>query len=118
MTEYRYELREVSGVEYNGHADVSFFSFTNGCRSPITPAGHSDKRRFPEGTVVLVRLRKAPDQESHYMEAFAKVTQFSESGRPTEFGDSLDNRMLGRWEPPAPDQVIYDERTKEVTEIR
>lgn len=118
MPEYRYELRVVDGSDYNSFADISQWYFTNGCSSSTSPAGHSDKRRFPKGTVVLVRLRKATDQEGYYMEGFAKVTKFSKTGRPVGFGDNLANRILGRWEPPSPSQVIYDERTKEVKEIR
>ncbi len=120
--EYRYELRVIDDTDYNSHADVSFWYFTNGVCSATSPAGHSDKRRFPSGTVVLCRLRKGRDQtgkEGYFMEGFAKVTKFSEGGRPIEFGDSLSNRQLGYWQPSAPDEVIYDERIKgEVKEIR
>lgn len=122
MEEYRYELRVINDTDYNSHADISFWYFSNGACSPTFPAGHSDKRRFPSGTVVLCRLRKGKDhngKEGYFMEGFAKVTKISGDGRPVEFGGSLSNRCVGYWEPPGPNEVIYDERIKgEVKEIK
>ncbi len=113
---YRYELREIADIDYNSHADVSLWDFTNGVSSSTSPAGHSDKRMFPAGTVVLCRLEKATDtkgKKGYFLEGFAKVTEFSKSGRPIEFGDPLDNRARGRyWRPPLSKDIIYDERKR------
>jgi len=113
--EYRYELREINDTDYNSFADVSFWYFTNGFSSSTSPAGHSDKRTFPPGTVVLCRLRKGTDdagKQGYFMEGFAKVKKFSNNGRPVEFGESLSNRYLGGWIAPGQNQIIYDARAK------
>ena len=109
--EYRYELRIVDGVAYNSHADVSFFYFKNGIRSSVSPAGHSDVRNFPEGTVVVCRLKKAEEEKGYFIEGLAEVTKFSKKGRPTEFGHTINNRVIsGRWIEPGPDTPINDAR--------
>ena len=120
-SEYRYELRKISDSDYNSHADVSFWYFTNGFRSPTSPAGHSDKRRFPSGTVVLCRLKKGADEKGKkgwFMQAFAKVVKFSKVGRPIGFDNSLSNEaLLGYWKPPSRNEVVYDARTKRTKKI-
>lgn len=112
MKEIRYELRTIEDTDYCSHGDISVWYFTNGVCSKTTPAGHSDKRRFPLGTVVLCRLERSGDDDGYYLEGFAKVTKFSQCGRPIAFGDSLSNRIQGFWSPPTAKSVIYDERVK------
>lgn len=122
MEEYRYEFRVIDYADYNSHADVLFWYFTDSSYCSTSPVGHFDKRRFPSGTIVLCRLRKGEyhtGKEGYFMEGFAKVTKFSEDGRPVKFGDSLSNRYLGHWEPPGPKEIIYDKRIKkEIKEIK
>jgi len=113
-TNYRYELRKVTDSDYCSHGDVSYWYFTNGVSSYTSPAGHSDARRFPSDTVVLCRLRKSTDpaNKGYFLEGFAKVLKFSKDGKPAKFGDSLNNRPTGYWEPPTAGQIIYDERER------
>mgnify|MGYP003395103748 CR=1 FL=1 len=118
----RYELRIIEDSDYRSYANSSFWHFTNDTGFSTTPAGHSDKRKFPSGTTVLCRLKNDKDDkgiEGYFLEGFAKITKFSRNGRPVEFGDSLSNILQGHWTPPASDEIIYDERIKgEVKEIR
>ena len=122
MEEHRYELRVINDTEYNSYSDISDWYFSNGYRSSTCPAGHSDKRRFPPGTVVLCLFIKGKNdkgKDGYFMAGFAKVTKFSEGGCPVEFGESLSNTRIGRWEPPGPEEVIYDGRVQgEAKEIK
>lgn len=114
MSGYRYELRVVSDYDYNSHADVGFFYFTNGVRSAFSPAGNSEKRLRDK--VVLCRLRsggKTPDgKDGYYFCGLAEVNKFSEDGRPIEFGYYTNNCSHGGWVPPTAEDTIYDERAE------
>ena len=111
---YAYAMRIIEEVAYESHSGVSLWRFTNGVISITTSGGRSDKNNFPPGTIVLCRLKEVSKKGRHgyFFLGFAKVTKFSEDGRPIEFGDSLSNKPLGHWESPPRGEIIFDEREK------
>ena len=96
-----YVMVNVTDTDYNSHADIGFFYFSNGQMGGITPGGHSDKR-FRGKTIVMIR-----DQDGNGVKVrgFAEVTEFSDEGRPIAFGWER-----GKWKSPGLDEDIIDER--------
>jgi len=109
---YRYELRKIEDSDHDKRLNLSIWDFTNGVSISTSPMGDSDKSNFPQGTIVLCRVRigEGAKEGISFTEGFAKVTGFSDDGFPIEFGESLSNPRNGSWYPPMPNEAIYDTR--------
>lgn len=105
MSEHRYELRTVEGVEYASMPGVSTFWFTNREGLTIREGGRSDVRNFPKGTTVLCVFSEA----SSWVVAIIRITGVSKDGRPLGY-DKIVTNQTGRWELPTEADTILDLR--------
>lgn len=98
----QYEIRTYKEADYNSHADIAWFFLNGGKSLGISPAGHSDLRKFNSNTPILCLIDKGK------IVAIAQITKFLK-GRPASFGKTASG-IYGTWRDPRPKDTISDAR--------
>ena len=103
VKEIIYVRRIVKSTEYSSHGDWAGYEFTNGSFALISPAGHSDKNNFPDGSDVVCKMVRSGGK--YVLESLVLVLACDSAGQPVKFSSGRRN-----FSGPNKHEEILDER--------